>query len=75
LIGPSVQLVERPAPMAVEPDPRVALTIPDVAKLLAVHPNTVMNRIRDGSIPTFRIGRLVRISPATVDALMRGEHP
>ncbi len=37
------------------------LTIAELAQLLRVSPRSVRRRLREGTIPNFRVGRLVRI--------------
>jgi excisionase family DNA binding protein len=40
---------------------RTTHTVEDVAKILRVHANTVYKRIKDGSLPAFRVGHQFRI--------------
>jgi excisionase family DNA binding protein len=44
------------------------LTIADAAERLGVSSKTVRRLISAGRIPAFRVGRLVRIKPADLDA-------
>ncbi len=38
-------------------------TVDEAAALLGCHPNTIRNRIKDGSLPAFKVGKWVwRIS-------------
>jgi len=42
------------------------MTVAELAGLLRMSQSTIRRRIRDGSIPVVRTGRLIRISDATV---------
>ena len=49
--------------------PDVALlTVEDVAQRLKVSPSTVRRLIRRGGLKTVRLGRLIRIRPADLNA-------
>jgi excisionase family DNA binding protein len=62
--------------VATEPGERVALfTVPELAAVLSISTSGCWKRVHDGSIPVIRIGRSVRISPAVVNKLLRGEQP
>ena len=50
-----------------------ALTVPQVAEILNCGQRIVRAMIADGRLDHFRIGRLVRIHPDVVAALMRGD--
>jgi excisionase family DNA binding protein len=52
-----------------------AYTILRLAKKWGVSEGTIYNRIRDGSLQVFHIGRLVRIRADVVEALERGQQP
>jgi excisionase family DNA binding protein len=45
-------------------------TIPQAAAQLQVHPNTIRNFILRGDLKAERIGRLIRIRQANIDALL-----
>ena len=51
-----------------------ALTVPEVAAILNVHPQTVHNLIRNGKIPVkpFKVGSQWRFSRRQVDQLLEG---
>lgn len=54
-------------------DSEVRLTEPllrpeEIARLLAVKPNWVYDRVRDGSLPFLRIGRSIRFTRAMIEA-------
>lgn len=51
-----------------------ALTVPEVAEILRCGQRTVRQMIADGRLEHFRVGRLVRVHPEVVAALMRSEH-
>jgi len=40
---------------------KAMVTVPEAADLLQVHPSALYKRIREGEIPSRRIGRAVRI--------------
>ena len=46
------------------------LTIVDVAQALGVNPRTVRRWIKAGKLVVHRIGRVVRISPADLEAFL-----
>lgn len=50
-----------------------AVTIPEAARMLGVSPYSLHNRVRDGTVPVFRLGRLVRISRKTLEKILNGE--
>lgn len=41
------------------------------AAAYGVHPDTLRRRVRDGSLPAYRNGRLIRIKVCDLDALFR----
>ena len=49
-----------------------AVTVPEAARMLGVGEFTLRHRIRDGTVPVFRIGRLVRISRKAIERIMEG---
>ena len=51
------------------------LTIREVAALLKVHPNTVRNLIKAGTIPAARVGRQWRFVEAELVAWIRSGYP
>ena len=44
-------------------------TIPETAKLLKVHENTIYNMVRRGEIEHYKIGKQIRISSAELEKL------
>jgi excisionase family DNA binding protein len=46
------------------------LKITEAAEQLKVHPNTIRNMILRGDLKAERIGRLIRIRQANIDALL-----
>ena len=50
--------------------PGAALSIDETAKILNIHPGTVREGIRAGSIPSLRIGRRILIPRAKLEALL-----
>jgi excisionase family DNA binding protein len=56
---------------AVQPEPgRQALTVPETAYELNVHPNTVWNLIRDGELKSFTLGRRRLVARSAIEDLM-----
>jgi len=51
---------------------RPPFTIPEAAEALHVTDHIVRQAIRRGELDAFRIGRLLRIRPESVDRLLRG---
>lgn len=49
---------------------KMALSIPEAARLLGVHEDTVARCVRSGSIPATRIGRRVLISRNVLQELL-----
>jgi excisionase family DNA binding protein len=47
--------------------PPLLLTVPDTARRLQLHEQTIRAMIRRGDLAAIRLGRLVRILAATVD--------
>jgi excisionase family DNA binding protein len=58
--------------MANEPiqNPSHWLTIKEAAAQLKLHPNTIRNMLLRGDLEAERIGRLIRIRQANIDALL-----
>ena len=54
-----------------------ALSVKQAAEALGVSTETVYRRVADGSIPSFRVGRSIRVSRRFIDAVTRlpGELP
>ena len=50
-------------------------TINEAAQLLGVHHNTILNRIKDGSLDAARIGWDWRISKKAIDDFMKPQQP
>ena len=46
-------------------------TLQEAADRLRVHPRTLRRRIAAGSLNAYRIGTVIRLDPAEVDALLR----
>jgi excisionase family DNA binding protein len=59
---------------AESPDFATALTVPQAAKRLGVHEDTVRRWIKDGSLRAYRVGpsERLRIMPADLDAVVKG---
>ena len=45
------------------------LKIPEAARILNIHKNTLYLWIKDGKIPAIRIGRTLRIHPDAIEQL------
>jgi excisionase family DNA binding protein len=46
------------------------LTVAEVAELLKLNQQTLRNRINEGSLPAYHVGRRVRISRADLDRII-----
>jgi excisionase family DNA binding protein len=57
------------ANLAIQQD-RQWLTIKEAAEQLKLHPNSIRNFILRGDLKAERVGRLIRISQANLDALL-----
>jgi|HubBroStandDraft_6_1064221.scaffolds.fasta_scaffold552503_2 excisionase family DNA binding protein len=55
------------------PLPARLLTAEEVAEIMNVDIRTVRRRIKDKTLPIVRFGRLVRIRPEVLAALIKGE--
>lgn len=51
------------------PTPRRLVSLDSAAAQLDVSPRTIRRRIDDGTIPAYRIGRLLRIDPSDLERL------
>ncbi len=49
-----------------------AVTIPEAARKLGISEWSLRNRIKDGTVKVFTLGRLVRISRKTLESIMEG---
>lgn len=49
------------------------LTLAEVAKLLSVHPITVYRMIKEGRLPAFRIGRVLRFDAVQLEEWLRAK--
>ena len=47
------------------------LTIDDVAEFLQVNPMTIYSWVRDGKIPAFKIGKVLRFKKSEIDAWLK----
>ena len=56
----------------IEPDPRQALPVAEVARLLGLHPDTVRSAIAHGDLEGFRIGRRTLVARRAIEALLNG---
>lgn len=50
---------------------RLTLTIPEVAELLGVSPDSVRARIKDGTLPALRFGHRTLVTREAIDNLIR----
>ena len=67
----ALKRIDQPRPVA---PPRKPLTRHQAAEILQVSLASVNRRIKDGTLRSYKISpRLVRIDPASVEALMQGE--
>jgi len=64
----------RPPVQAVAPEPgRQALTVPETAYELNVHPNTIWNLVRSGALESFTLGRKRLVARSAIaDLIARG---
>jgi excisionase family DNA binding protein len=46
-------------------------TVPEIAKILRIHPNTVRKMIQDGELAAFRVRDEYRIRQSALDTLVR----
>jgi excisionase family DNA binding protein len=53
--------------------PKPLLTVQHAAEFLSVTPRTVRRMIDDGRLPAVRLGRMVRIRPEVLAALVTGQ--
>lgn len=54
-----------------KPDPeKTYYSIQEAAEILSVHPNTIRNRIKDGSLPAGRVGYQWRIAAEDLRAML-----
>jgi excisionase family DNA binding protein len=68
---PAARRRRRPPVQAVPPDPgRLALTIPESAFELHVHPNTITNLIARGELESFRLGRRRLVARSAIEDLI-----
>lgn len=49
-----------------------AVTIPEAARMLGIGEWTLRNRIKDGTVTSFKIGKLVRVSRKELTKIMEG---
>ncbi len=49
------------------------LRVEEAARLLRVSPQTVYAACRAGTLPTVRVGRVLRLPRAAIERLLRGE--
>lgn len=55
------------------PPERLALTIAEVSAAIGISPRQVRRWIVTGRLPAVRLGRVWRVTRATLDAVLRGE--
>jgi len=55
------------------PEGKEAVTVKEAADILGISRHTMYARVKDNTIPSFKIGRLRRISRKALDNLMHGE--
>jgi len=63
----------RPTTTPAEPMPKPLFTVQQAAAFLNVTPRTVRRMIDDGRLPAVRLGRMVRIRPEVLAALVTGQ--
>ncbi|MCG2798680.1 MAG: helix-turn-helix domain-containing protein [Cellulomonas sp.] len=51
--------------------PHKLVSLAVAAEAIDVHPRTIRRRIADGTIVGYRVGKLVKVDPADVEALVR----
>lgn len=55
--------------------PRRLVSMKDAAAHLGCHYTTIQRRVADGSLPTVRVGRLIRVDLDALDAMESGPVP
>lgn len=53
----------------------IAIDVEQAATLLGVHPWTIRELVKDGTLPAARVGRAIRFARDVVLAFLRGEGP
>ncbi len=56
--------------MKVPTSRRQLVSLADAAERYDVHPRTIRRRIADGTLPAYRIGRLVKVDLVECDAVL-----
>lgn len=52
----------------------MAVSIPEAARMLGVSERILWNRVKDGTVPVFKLGRLVRVTRKTLGKIMEGDN-
>lgn len=55
------------------PEGKEAVTVKEAAAILGISAYSLDARVRDGTIPAFKIGRLVRIRRDALERIMNGK--
>ena len=50
------------------------LTVNEVAERLRIHPRTAYRLVNNGTIPSIRVGRQIRVSARALDDYLDGQH-
>ena len=54
-------------------DPRLVLTVKEVARLLGINKNSIYGAIARGELPHIRIGRSIRVPRAALERFLAGK--
>jgi excisionase family DNA binding protein len=55
------------------PEGTAAVTVEEAARILGISCCTMESRVKDGTVHSFRIGKLRRISRKTLESIMEGK--
>lgn len=56
-------------------DPRLTLKVEEAARLLGISRSHAYDLVRDGVIPSLRLGRRIVVPRRAIDAMLAGERP
>lgn len=56
------------------PEGTGAVTVREAAAILGISEVTLSSRVKDGTVPSFKIGKLRRISRKAIEELMEGKN-